>query len=82
MPLGLTEIENLHHVRVVDERRGSGFPGQVFAFHGVVLERNFKGFEGDRAIQIDIDSGVNCSHASLSEQRKNTEVIEEGPGLE
>ena len=69
-------------MRMVDESSRTRFLGEVLAFHRIVLKRDFKGFEGDRTIQIDIDGGVDCAHATLTEKRENTEVIEDRSSFE
>jgi hypothetical protein len=46
------------------------------------LKRDFKGLEGDRTIQIDIDGGVDRTHATLAEKCEDTKVIEERSSFE
>ena len=67
---------------MVDEGGRARFLGEVLALNRIVLKRNSKSLESDRTIQIDIDGGVDRSHATLPEERDNTKVIEEGSGFE
>jgi hypothetical protein len=53
---------------MVDEGGRARFLGEVLALNRIFLKRNSKRFEGDRTIQIDIDGGVDRSHAALPEE--------------